>query len=49
MATEQQRQDAITAVRNGTATDHQKEVVRVAAGQAGSVGDDAREARGERR
>lgn len=49
MATPQQREDAIKAVRNGTATDAQNETVRVAATQAGPVGDRAREARGERR
>ena len=45
MATDKQRQEAIAAVRKGTATSDQKETVRVAATQAGSVGDDARAAR----
>jgi len=45
MATSQEREQAISAVRNGTATNHQQEIVRQAASQAGSVGDRARDAR----
>ena len=45
MATAAEREQAIAAVRGGTATDAQNETVRVASTQAGSVGDDARAAR----
>ncbi len=45
MPTAAEREQAIAAVRGGTATDAQKETVRVASTQAGSVGDDARAAR----
>ena len=40
----QQRDQAIAAVRGGTATDAQKEAVKAAAKQAGSVGTDAKDA-----
>lgn len=45
MATAQERDQAINAVRGGIATDAQKATVEAAAKQAGPVGDAARDAR----
>lgn len=44
MATDKQLQQAITAVKNGVATKQQQEWAAAAAKQAGSTGNQAREA-----
>lgn len=44
MATKEQTQAAITAVKNGQASREQEEIARRAAQQAGSTGNQARDA-----